>query len=145
MNDYLFIKALHIISFTCWMAGLFYLPRLFVYHAGAAKGSELSETLKVMERKLLRYIMNPAMMATFIFGIWLALITDAYKPGAGYWFHAKFLLVLVLAGVHGMLSAHRKRFLRDGNVRSPRYFRVLNEVPTAVFLAIVLLAVLKPF
>lgn len=145
MNDYLLLKALHIISFTCWMAGMFYLPRLFVYHADAAKGSELSETLKIMERKLLRFIMNPAMIATFVFGIWLAIITGAYKPGAGYWFHAKFLLVIILAGVHGMLSSHRKKFFRDENVKPARYFRVLNEVPTAVFLGIVLLAVLKPF
>ncbi len=145
MNDYLLLKALHIIAFTCWVAGMFYLPRLFVYHASAIPGSELSETLKVMERKLLRYIMNPAMIATFIFGIWLAVITGAYKPGAGYWFHAKFMLVMVLAGVHGVLSAHRKRFEVDKNTKSPRYFRILNEVPTAVFLGIVLLAVVKPF
>lgn len=145
MNLYLWIKALHIAAFTCWMAGMFYLPRLFVYHAGAAKGSELSETLKVMERRLLRFIINPAMIATFVFGIWLALITEAYKPGAGYWFHAKFLLVLVMAGIHGVLSKHRKRFARDENTKPARYFRLLNEVPTAVFLGIVILAVVKPF
>lgn len=145
MNDYLILKALHIIAFTCWMAGMFYLPRLFVYHAGAAKGSELSETLKVMERKLLRYIINPAMIATFVFGIWLALITEAYRPGAGYWFHAKMLLVLFMGAIHGVLSKHRRLFAKDMNTKSARYFRVLNEVPTAVFLGIVVLAVVKPF
>lgn len=145
MEYYLIIKALHIISFTCWMAGMFYLPRLFVYHAHAAVGSELSETLKVMERKLLRFIMNPAMIATWVFGVWLVIITGAGSPGTGGWMHAKFVLVLILSGLHGMLSAQRKRFARDENTKSARYFRWLNEAPTAVFLGIVLLVVLKPF
>ncbi len=124
---------------------MFYLPRLFVYHAGATKGSELSETLKVMEKKLLRYIMNPAMIATWTFGIWLVIITGAGGPGTGGWMHAKFVLVLILSGLHGMFSAQRKRFERDENTKSGRYFRWANEAPTAVFLGIVLLVVLKPF
>jgi protoporphyrinogen IX oxidase len=141
----LIIKALHIISFTCWMAGMFYLPRLFVYHADAAKGSELSETLKVMERKLLKFIMNPAMISTWVFGIWLVMLTGAGAPGTGYWMQAKFLLVLILSGLHGMFSAGVKRFSRDENTKSARAYRWLNEAPTAVFLGIVLLVVLKPF
>jgi putative membrane protein len=142
---YLTLKALHIISFTCWMAGLFYLPRLFVYHADAKPASELSETLKVMERKLLRFIMNPAMIATWVFGIWLIVVTGYGSPGTGGWIHAKIVLVLALSGVHGVLSAHRKRFAADANIKSARYFRILNEIPTLLFVAIVGLAVLKPF
>jgi putative membrane protein len=141
----LIIKALHIISFTCWMAGMFYLPRLFVYHADAAKGSELSETLKVMERKLLRFIMNPAMILTWVFGIWLVMLTGAGAPGTGIWMHVKFLLVLILSGLHGLFAATMKRFSRDENTKSSRFYRWLNEVPTLVFLGIVLIVVLKPF
>lgn len=145
MELYPLIKTLHIISFTCWMAGMFYLPRLFVYHANAAKGSELSETLKIMERKLLRFIMNPAMIAAWIFGIWLIIITGAGFPGTGGWMHAKFLLVLIMSGIHGLLSAERKKFARDENNKSAKYFRWLNEAPTGIFVIIVALVVIKPF
>ncbi len=132
----LVIKALHIISFTCWMAGMFYLPRLFVYHAGAVKGSELSETLKVMERKLLRFIMNPAMIATWVFGLWLVMLTGAGAPGTGIWMHVKFILVLILSGLHGLFAATMKRFSRDENMKSARFYRWFNEAPTLVFLGL---------
>ncbi len=145
MEYYLLIKALHIISFTSWMAGLFYLPRLFAYHAGAQKGGELSETLKVMERRLLRIIMNPAMIATWIFGVWLVILTGYGAPGTGGWIHAKIVLVLAMSALHGFLAASRKTFHRDANTRSPRFYKILNEVPTLLFIIIVLLAVTKPF
>ncbi|MDG1288023.1 MAG: protoporphyrinogen oxidase HemJ [Rickettsiales bacterium] len=144
-NLYLTLKALHIISFTAWMAGLFYLPRLYVYHAEAKVGSELSETLKVMENKLLRYIMNPAMILTFGLGIWLVVITGYGGPGTGAWIHAKLALVLGLAGFHGACSVWRKKFAADTNTKSHKFFRLANEVPTVLLILIVFLAVLKPF
>ncbi|MCI5050163.1 MAG: protoporphyrinogen oxidase HemJ [Rickettsiales bacterium] len=124
------------------MAGLLYLPRLFVYHADAEKGSELSETLKIMERKLLRYIMNPAMIATWIFGGWILIEYEIYRQP---WMHAKLTLVVLMTGAHHMLSAQRKSFMRDENTKSAKYYRYINEVPTILMLGIVFLAVLKPF
>lgn len=141
---YLEIKALHIISVVAWMAGMFYLPRLFVYHAEARPHSEISETFKVMERRLLRVIINPAMIATFVFGGALLLIPGVVDWSEG-WMHAKLLLVFVLSGVHGVLSRHRRAFSSDTNEKSPRYFRILNEVPTLILIAVVFLVVLKPF
>lgn len=146
MNDYyLWLKSLHIISFVSWMAGMLYLPRLFVYHARVKPGSEASEMLKTMEYRLLRYIMNPAMIATFLFGILLIMDVKAGALGTGWWIHAKVMLVLMLALVHGMLARHRKQFAHDANKESERYYRILNEVPTALMIGIVLLAVFKPF
>jgi protoporphyrinogen IX oxidase len=145
METYLLIKALHIIAFTSWMAGMFYLPRLFAYHANAPKGGELSETLKIMERRLLRIIINPAMILTWGFGIWLVILTGYGAPGTGGWLHAKLALVFLLSGLHGFLAGARKRFARDENTRSARFYKILNEVPTVMFIAIVLLVVLKPF
>ncbi len=146
MSDaYLWLKALHIISFTAWMAGMFYLPRLFAYHADTKPGSESSELFKVMERRLLRIIMNPAMIATWILGIALVINTGAGAPGSGAWIHAKLLLVLCMSGLHGFLAVCRKRFERGENIRSAKFYRILNEVPTAIFALIVLLAVFKPF
>lgn len=145
MEYYLLIKALHIIAFTSWMAGMFYLPRLFAYHADAKPGGGLSETLKIMERRLLRIIINPAMVATFVFGIWLIVLTGYGAPGTGGWLHAKIVLVLLLAGLHGFLASARKKFLHDSNTRSARFYKILNEVPTVLFVGIVLLAVTKPF
>lgn len=142
---YFWLKALHIISFTAWMAGMFYLPRLFVYHADAKVGSELSETFKIMERRLLRIIMNPAMILTWIFGISLVIHTGAGAPGAGAWIHAKLALVLIMSGLHGFLAKCRKDFERDGNTRSAKFYRLLNEVPTVLLIGIVFLAVFKPF
>lgn len=140
---YLILKSLHIIAVISWMAGMLYLPRLFVYHADAAKGGELSETLKVMERRLLRFIINPAMIASFGFGIAMIVLNPGLMSMG--WVHAKITLVLLMVGVHGVLAKHRKRFAADMNEKSAKYFRVLNEVPTVLMIAIVVLAVLKPF
>lgn len=144
MNSYLIIKALHIISFTAWMAGMFYLPRLFAYHADAKVGGEVSEQFKIMERRLLRIIINPAMILTFVFGGWLLVITHAYEPGNG-WFHAKLPLVLALGGLHGFLSKTRRRFAADERPRTARFYKIINELITIIFMIIVLLAVVKPF
>lgn len=144
-NTYLWVKALHIIAVIAWMAGMLYLPRLYVYHAGLAVGSEASELFKTMERRLLRAIINPAMIAAWVFGIWLIVITKAGAPGMGYWMHAKIGLLIGMQIVHAMLSRHRKQFARDVRPKSAIYFRVLNEVPTVFLIGIVLLVVLKPF
>lgn len=140
---YLWIKALHVISVMAWMAGMLYLPRLFVYHCGAAKGSELSETLKVMERRLLRAIINPAMIASFVFG-GLMLVVDPSILKQG-WFHGKALLVILMAGLHGMLSRWRKDFAADRNTRPAKFYRIANEAPTLLLIAIVILVIVKPF
>jgi protoporphyrinogen IX oxidase len=136
------IKSLHIISVISWMAGMLYLPRLFVYHADAKAGSELSETLKTMERKLLRYIMTPAMIATWCLGLYLMIESNAMQNG---WMHAKLSLVIILSGVHGLLAKHRKEFEQDRNRKQAHYYRLLNEVPTLAMIAIVFLVELKPF
>lgn len=138
----LWLKALHIIAVIAWMAGLFYLPRLFVYHADAKAGSELSETFKVMEQRLLRIIMNPAMMVVWITGPLLAWIQGVYGEG---WFLAKFLLVIAMTGFHGTLSKWRKEFAADSNVRPAKFYRMANEFPTILMAIIVLIVVLKPF
>lgn len=145
METYLLIKALHIISFTAWMAGMFYLPRLFAYHADAKVGSEVSEQFKIMERRLLRAIINPAMIATFVFGIWLLLVTGYGAPGTGYWIHAKLGLVLALLGLHIYFARTRRKLANDERPRSARYYKVINELVTVVFIAVVLLVVTKPF
>ena len=142
MDGYLWLKALHIISVIAWMAGMLYLPRLMVYHTGVAVGSEASETFKVMERRLLKAIINPAMIATWVFGLWLAWRGGFFVDG---WLHAKIALVLVMSGFHGFLSRQVWAFAADANTRSTRFYRIANEVPTALMVAIVLLVVLKPF
>lgn len=139
---YEWIKTLHIISVISWMAGMLYLPRLFVYHAQQKAGSETSETFKIMERKLLRLIMNPAMIATWVFGVWLMILLNAHQMG---WMHAKMLLVILMTGAHHVLVYHMKRFAKDENTKSPRYFRWLNEAPTVLLIATVALVVFKPF
>ncbi len=138
----LWLKAFHIMAVIAWMAGLFYLPRLFVYHAGAAPGSELAATLKVMEERLYRIIMTPAMGAVWITGPLLAWLEGVYLDG---WLLAKFALVVALTGFHHALSAWRREFAADRNTRSERFYRMANEVPTLLMAAIVLLVVLKPF
>ena len=139
---YLWIKALHIIAVISWMAGLLYLPRLFVYHAAAAPGSQQSETFKVMERRLLRFIMTPAMIATRIFGIVLVLQGGWLAAG---WFHAKIALVLVVTVMHGLMSHWQADFAHDRNRRSQKFFRIANEIPTLLMIVIVILATVKPF
>ena len=139
---YLTLKSLHLLALIAWMAGQFYLPRLFVYHADAPVGSPQSELFKVMERRLLKAIMNPAMIATWILGLWLAYEIGAWRDG---WLHAKLVFVLVLSGLHGYLAKTVKTFAADRNTKTSRFFRVLNEVPTLALAAIVILVVFKPF
>ena len=139
---FLWIKALHVISVIAWLAGMLYLPRLFVYHVDAEPGSKQSETFKVMERRLLKAIINPAMTAAWLFGLWMAWELEAWNDG---WFHAKFALVLVMSGVHGHLSRCVKTFAKDENTKSARYYRILNEVPTVLMIGIVILVIVKPF
>jgi putative membrane protein len=141
---YPWIKALHIISVIAWMAGLLYLPRLFVYHADAPAGSAQAETFKVMEAKLSRIILLPAMIATILFGGMLAGIPgliDFHQQ----WFPVKFVLVLVLLAYQHVLGRFRRKFAQDRNVRSSRFYRMINEIPAVVMAAIVILVVVKPF
>lgn len=143
MDYYILIKSLHIISMVAWMAGLFYLPRLYVYHCDA-KSKEMDETFQVMERKLLRYIMNPAMILTWVFGLWMVFLNIEYLMSAG-WFHVKFLLVFILSGFHGMLAKYRKDFAAGTNTKTHKFYRLINEVPTVILVVVVILAVVKPF
>jgi protoporphyrinogen IX oxidase len=138
---YLWIKALHIISVIAFMAGMFYLPRLFVYHAGAETGSVLSETFKVMERKLDLIIMRPALLLVYATGITLAIKADFFKAA---WLNWKFLLIVLLTALYVYLVVARVRFAADRNSRSARFYRLLNEIPTLLLIGIVLLVVLKP-
>ena len=139
---YLWFKAFHIIAVIAWMAGMLYLPRLFVYHCEAAPGSVQSETFKVMERRLLRAIINPAMIATWAFGLWLAWDAGFFSDG---WLHAKLALVVILSGVHGFLARCVRDFANDRNTRPQRFYRIINEVPTLLMILIVILVVVKPF
>lgn len=139
---YLWIKAIHVIAVIAWMAGMLYLPRLFVYHADTPVGSAQSETFKVMERRLLRAIINPAMIVSWAFGLWLAWRGFGFHGG---WLHAKIAFVLLLSGVHGYLSASVRRFADDRNTRSARHWKIVNEVPTLLMIGIVILVIVKPF
>jgi putative membrane protein len=141
---YPWIKAGHVVSFIAWMAAMLYLPRLFVYHASLAPGpasAAQSETFKVMERRLLKAIMNPAMIATWAFGLVLAVSSGLY---ASAWLQAKFALVLAMSGIHGWLAGMVKDFAADRNRRGHKFYRVINEVPTLLMIGIVILAVVKP-
>ena len=139
---YAWIQALHIIAVISWMAGMLYLPRLFVYHCEADAGSRQSETFKVMEHRLLRFIMTPAMILTWVLGL-----TLAWQGGwfSAPWLHAKFVLVFLLSGSHGMMSRFVKDFAADKNRKTQKFYRIFNEVPTVLMILIVILAVLKPF
>jgi protoporphyrinogen IX oxidase len=138
----LWVKSLHVISVIAWMAALLYLPRLMVYHAESTPGSEKSETFKVMERRLLKGIATPAMAASWVFGLWMAWLIGAWGDG---WFYAKLFFVLLLSGYHGVLARWVRTFAADRNVRPARFYRIANEVPTLLMIAIVILAVVKPF
>ncbi len=138
----LWIKALHIISIIAWMAGMLYLPRLFAYHADAPKGSAMSEMFKIMERRLLKGIINPAMIAVLVTGGLLAYMTGYWQSG---WLQLKIVLVIALAGLHGYFARCVRVFASDANQRSSRYFRIVNEIPTVLMVLIVCLVVLKPF
>jgi putative membrane protein len=139
---YEWIKVLHVLAVISWMAGLLYLPRLFVYHANALKGSESSETFKIMERRLLKAIMTPAMIVAWMTGLYIAWLVGYFQSG---WFHGKLALVLAMSGVHGLLAVHVKRFARDENIKAQRYFRIVNEIPTVLMVGIVVLVIVKPF
>lgn len=136
------IKTLHVLAVISWMAGMLYLPRLFVYHSQATPGSETSETFKVMERKLLEYIINPAMIVTWVAGLWLAWQVFGFRGG---WLHGKIALVVLLSGVHGFFAGSVRRFEQDRNTRGHRFWRMMNEVPTALMVLIVILVIVKPF
>jgi putative membrane protein len=139
---YLWLKALHVIAVIAWMASLLYLPRLMVYHCEAEPGSKQSETFKIMERRLLRFIANPAMIATWILGIALMLEGEYYRAG---WMQAKFVLVLALSALHGLNAKWTKDFAADRNRRPARFYRIMNEVPALLMVAIVILVIVKPF
>ena len=142
MPFYPWLKAFHIIAVIAWMAGMLYLPRLFVYHCETAPGTAEYERFKLMEQKLMRVIINPSMIAVWILGLLLAFAMGAWSQP---WFHAKFLLVLVLSGVHGAFSKWRRNFAENKNMRSQRFFRIVNEVPAVLMILIVILVVVKPF
>lgn len=142
---YPWTKALHIISMVAWMAGLFYLPRLFVYHAEHGRNDETTETFKVMERRLLRAIMNPAMIATWIFGILLVLTPGIVEWRSEGWLHVKLAAVAALTWLHHWLGRRRKEFARDANTRSGRAYRIVNEIPTLLLIVIVVMVVVRPF
>jgi putative membrane protein len=139
---YQWLVAFHIIAVIAWMAGMLYLPRLFVYHCEADVGSRQSETFKTMERRLLRFIMTPAMIVAWLLGLWLA-----WRGGwfAAPWFQVKLALVLAMSAVHGILSRAVKDFAADKSRKTARFYRIINEVPTVLMIAIVILAVVKPF
>jgi putative membrane protein len=141
---YLWIKAFHVIAVIAWMAGMLYLPRLFVYHCETIPGSPESERFKRMERRLLRIVIDPAMIAVWILGLTLSFlpITDAWHQ---HWFHVKFALVLAMSALHGVYARWTRLFGRDANTRSARFYRMWNEVPAVLLIAIVVLAVVKPF
>jgi putative membrane protein len=139
---YEWIKALHVIAVIAWMAGMLYLPRLFVYHCGAEPGSRQSETFKLMERRLLKAIINPAMVVTWLAGIYLALAGQWFSAG---WLHGKLVLVIALSGLHGFLARWVKDFAADRNTLDQRFYRLINEVPTGLMIGIVILVVVKPF
>jgi len=137
------VKAAHVISVIAWMAGMLYLPRLFVYHAVAEKGSVQSETFKVMERRLLRAITTPAMIATWVFGLWM--VFAGFVDWSQGWPYVKAAAVIGLSGVHGMLAKQVRLFANDANTRPQKYFRIINEVPTVLMIIIVIAVIARPF
>jgi protoporphyrinogen IX oxidase len=139
---YDWVKAIHVVAVMSWMAGMLYLPRLFVYHAEIGPGTPQSETFKVMERRLLQIIMTPAMLVSWVLGLWLA-----WKGGwfAAGWFHGKLALTLAMTGAHGYLAAAVRRFEADASPHGGRHWRIVNEVPTLLMIAIVVLVIVKPF
>lgn len=139
---FLWIKALHVIAVISWMAAMLYLPRLLVYHCEAETGSKQSETFKVMEQRLFRFIATPAMIVTWLTGLWLAWDAGLFRAG---WLHGKLALVLALSALHGINAKWVKDFAHDRNARSARFYRIANEVPTLLMIVIVVLVIVKPF
>ena len=136
------IKAFHVISVIAWMSGMFYLPRLFVYHTETTPGSAESERFKVMEQRLLKIIVNPAMVATWVFGLTLAIVTGAYEE---HWLQVKFVLVVLMSGLHGYFAGRVRAFAQDLNDKPARFYRILNEVPPLLMVFIVILVIVQPF
>jgi putative membrane protein len=141
---YPWTKAFHVISVIAWMAGMFYLPRLYVYHCEVDPGSAESERFKVMEARLLKQIINPAMIATWTFGVMLVFTPGVLDWSAGWW-HVKLTAVLAMSGLHGMYSRWRRDFLADRNTRPQRFYRIANEIPTLLVIVIVVMVVVRPF
>ena len=142
---YPWVKAFHVISVIAWMAGIFYLPRLFVYHCALQRGSVESERFKVMERRLLKQIMLPAMISTWVFGI-LLVLTPGIVDWTGFnWWHVKFVAVFLMTGFQGAMGKWRRQFLEDRNQKSHKYYRVANEVPTGLMVVAVIMVIVKPF
>lgn len=144
LQNYEWLRALHIISVIAWMAGMLYLPRLFAYHADVKTGSEQSELFKIMERRLLKIIINPSMIASWVFGLLMVYANPGMLDGQG-WLHAKFFLVFIMTAIHGVLAKAVKIFAKDENQKSSKYYRILNEVPAVLMIGIVILAVVQPF
>jgi putative membrane protein len=139
---YLWIKAFHLMAVIAWMAGLFYLPRIFAYHADVEFGSDTDKIFQKMERRLLRIIMNPAMILTYILGFMLIDILGI--KNLGMWFHWKFTLVLLMTALHGFMAYWRKKFVAGNNSHSNRFYRIVNEVPTILMIIIVILVIVRP-
>jgi putative membrane protein len=141
---YPWIKSLHIIAVMAWMAGMLYLPRLFVYHTQVKIGSETSELFKIMERRLLRFIINPAMLVSWGAGIWLLIYTNALDPQNGKWMHYKLTLLLLMQLSHALMARCRRNFAKDKNNFSTKFYRIFNEIPTLLMIFIVILVVVRP-
>lgn len=140
---YEYFRAAHLIAVIAWMAGMLYLPRLFVYHAEAKKGSQESETFKVMERRLLHYIMGPASIAVWVIGglmLWAS--PDLLSQP---WMHVKLTCVVLMTGLHHAFMAWCKKFARDENTKSAKFYKIVNEIPTVLMIVIVIMAVVEPF
>ncbi len=144
LQNYEWLRALHIIAVISWMAGMLYLPRLFVYHVDAKKGSKQFETFKVMEYRLLKYIMSPAMGVSWIFGLAMLYANPGMLEGSG-WMHVKLLCVVLMSAVHGVLSKYVRLFADDQNKKDAKFFKILNEIPTVLMILIVIMAVVQPF
>lgn len=140
---YSVIKSIHVLAVIAWMAGMLYLPRLYVYHASATKGSEMDNTFKLMEKRLLRYIMNPSMIIVYATGFMNAYIYGL--EALGIWFHIKFTAVIILTGVHGLFAKWRRMFSENKNIHSANFYRVINEVPTILMIVAVFMVIMKPF
>ena len=145
MSAYLFVKSLHVMSMIAWMAGLFYLPRLLIYHVDAEKGSMQSETFKIMERRLLKVITTPAMFSSWLFGGLLIFYFNVIDFTSDFWFHVKLVLVVLMTVFHFALARWVKEFASDSNQRPAKFYRIANEVPTVLMMVIVLLVIMKPF
>ena len=145
MTFYLYVKAFHLISVISWMVGMLYLPRLFVYHANVKNTKETNETFVTMENRLLRYIMNPAMILTWAFGIFLVFHPLSSVDHTSKWFIIKFILVLIMSSLHGYFSYCRKKLLHNNSFYSAKYLKYLNEARTILMIVIVIMVVVRPF